>query len=516
MGVGVAVAMDGTLGRSAGTFAGCRPSLRPHGSEPDEAFYAFERKVVHIEIGAIEALREAYGEILPPERRVLDLMSSWRSHLPYSGLGEVTGSGMNAAEMADNPQLDSCARPQPEPRAPCCRSPTRSFDAVVCAVSVQYLIAPVDGVRRRAPGARPGRTVRGVVLEPVLPDESGRDLARQRRRGPPLPGQGLPRAGRVRWTSSTSGGRAPTIRCTWSGARVDCPLAPSDLRSARIRPPATDRGGTSMKAAVLTSIPGELSDRGRRDRQAAARRGADPHGGRRAVPQRPPLHGGQVPLPDAHRARATSRPASSRRSARTSPTCSPATTSSPACRCSAATATTASPAARTSAAARTWWRRGFDGAPRLSLNGQPVVPVPRPVVVRRADARAPERGREDPQGHAARPGRAHRLRRHDRCRRGVQHRAGASRAARSRSSAAAASASTACRAPRSPAPSASSPSTWCRSKLELAEQFGATDLVDASKGDAVAAGAGAHRRRRRLLVRGHRPEGDDRAGVGRC
>ena len=36
-----------------------------------------------------------------------------------------------------------------------------------------------------------------------------------------------------------------------------------------------------------------------------------------------------------------------------------------------------------------------------------------------------------------------------------------------------------------PARHASSPSTWCASKLKLAEQFGATDLVDASKGDAV-------------------------------
>ena len=39
----------------------------------DEAFYAFERKVVHIEAGAIEALRAAYAEILPPQARVLDL-----------------------------------------------------------------------------------------------------------------------------------------------------------------------------------------------------------------------------------------------------------------------------------------------------------------------------------------------------------------------------------------------------------------------------------------------------------
>ena len=73
---------------------------------PDEAFYAYERKVVHIDEGAIEALREAYAEVLPAGGRVLDLMSSWRSHLPNTGLGDVVGLGMNVAEMEDNPQLD--------------------------------------------------------------------------------------------------------------------------------------------------------------------------------------------------------------------------------------------------------------------------------------------------------------------------------------------------------------------------------------------------------------------------
>jgi SAM-dependent methyltransferase len=110
---------------------------------PDEGFYAYERKVVHIEVGAIEALREAYAELLAPEARVLDLMSSWRSHLPYSGLGEVVGLGMNAAEMTDNPQLDSFVVHNLN-REPTLPFDDASFDAVVCAVSVQYLTRPVE------------------------------------------------------------------------------------------------------------------------------------------------------------------------------------------------------------------------------------------------------------------------------------------------------------------------------------------------------------------------------------
>ena len=108
----------------------------------DARFYAIERKVVHIEPGAIAALRAFYASVLAPGAVVLDLMSSWRSHLP-DGLGEVTGLGMSAAEMADNPQLSSFVVHDlnREPRLP---FDDASFDAVVCAVSVQYLIRPVE------------------------------------------------------------------------------------------------------------------------------------------------------------------------------------------------------------------------------------------------------------------------------------------------------------------------------------------------------------------------------------
>src|SRR3712207_2104071 len=71
----------------------------------DARFYAYERKVVHLEAGAIEALRTYYARALPPGGAVLDLMSSWRSHLPAGAT--AVGLGMNAAEMADNPQLSS-------------------------------------------------------------------------------------------------------------------------------------------------------------------------------------------------------------------------------------------------------------------------------------------------------------------------------------------------------------------------------------------------------------------------
>jgi SAM-dependent methyltransferase len=120
----------------------------------DALFYSVARKVVHLEPGAIEALRAVYAERFSAGATVLDLMSSWRSHLP-DGLSRVVGLGMNAEEMAANPQLDEWVvhDVNREPRLP---FPVGSFDAVACAVSVQYLVHPFEvfsDVRRvLAPG----------------------------------------------------------------------------------------------------------------------------------------------------------------------------------------------------------------------------------------------------------------------------------------------------------------------------------------------------------------------------
>lgn len=121
----------------------------------DARFYALERKVVHIGPGAIEALRGRYAELLPRGEPVLDLMSSWRSHLP-EGVGPVVGLGMNASELADNPQLDSWLVHDlnRDPRLP---FGPAAFAGATCAVSVQYLTRPeavfADVLRVLRPGA---------------------------------------------------------------------------------------------------------------------------------------------------------------------------------------------------------------------------------------------------------------------------------------------------------------------------------------------------------------------------
>jgi SAM-dependent methyltransferase len=122
----------------------------------DDEFYRIARKVVHIDDGAIAALGRLYAEVLPASGRLLDLMSSWRSHLPEGmGAADVVGLGMNAEEMADNPQLTRFVvhDVNQDPRLP---FGDAEFDGAACAVSVQYITHPLRLFREVARVLRPG------------------------------------------------------------------------------------------------------------------------------------------------------------------------------------------------------------------------------------------------------------------------------------------------------------------------------------------------------------------------
>jgi hypothetical protein len=110
---------------------------------PDAEFYRFERLVTHIDDAAVAAVTQLYRQLLPPGGAILDLMSSWVSHLPAEvTYGRVAGLGMNARELAQNPRLTEYMvqdlNEQPE-----LLYPDEFFDAAVICVSVQYLTQPV-------------------------------------------------------------------------------------------------------------------------------------------------------------------------------------------------------------------------------------------------------------------------------------------------------------------------------------------------------------------------------------
>jgi SAM-dependent methyltransferase len=121
------------------------PELRRRMDESDdELFYEYPRFVVHIDDSAIADVGEIYGRLLPKNGEILDLMSSWRSHLPQAlEPKRVVGLGLNRAEMADNPALTDIMihNVNRQPRLP---FDDASFDGAVMTVSVQYLTRPIE------------------------------------------------------------------------------------------------------------------------------------------------------------------------------------------------------------------------------------------------------------------------------------------------------------------------------------------------------------------------------------
>ncbi|GMN42633.1 hypothetical protein TIFTF001_011839 [Ficus carica] len=116
-----------------------RTKLNPYS---DRDFYAYPRFVTHVDDGFISTLTELYRQRLRPEYEVLDLMSSWVSHLPGEvKYKRVVGHGLNAEELSKNPRLDYFFVKDLNVDQKL-ELESSSFDAVLCTVSVQYLQQP--------------------------------------------------------------------------------------------------------------------------------------------------------------------------------------------------------------------------------------------------------------------------------------------------------------------------------------------------------------------------------------
>ena len=137
------------------------PSLPPaafrRADESDDAqFYTWPRLVHHIDEGARAAVTALYRAHLAEGDDVLDLMSSWVSHLPPElALGRVAGLGMNGRELAENPRLTNRAV-QDLNANPVLPYADGAFDAALCCVSVQYLTRPAEVFAEVGRVLRPG------------------------------------------------------------------------------------------------------------------------------------------------------------------------------------------------------------------------------------------------------------------------------------------------------------------------------------------------------------------------
>ena len=114
---------------------------------PDEEFYRTPRLVTHLDDRAIAAVTQLYRELFPPGGELLDLMSSWVSHLPTEiEYRRVIGLGMNEVELRRNESLDSYVvqNLNTNPGLP---FGDAEFDGAGICVSIDYLIRPVEVLR---------------------------------------------------------------------------------------------------------------------------------------------------------------------------------------------------------------------------------------------------------------------------------------------------------------------------------------------------------------------------------
>lgn len=147
------------------------PFQRP--DETDDAqFYIQPRLVNHIDDRAIRATTELFREYLPANGAILDLMSSWVSHLPSDArYNRVAGIGMNETELRENPQLTDYAvqNLNQNPQLPYADG---SFDGGMVTVSVQYLTNPIAVYRDVARVLRPGAPFLTVFSNRMFPTKA--------------------------------------------------------------------------------------------------------------------------------------------------------------------------------------------------------------------------------------------------------------------------------------------------------------------------------------------------------
>jgi SAM-dependent methyltransferase len=121
----------------------------------DAGFYAVPRLVHHLDGACRAEISALYARFLQPGLRVLDLMSSWASHLPAEPEVFVAGLGMNAEELAANPRLGERVVKDLNDRTGLPWADGQ-FDLVVCTASIEYLVKPAGVMKEVRRVLRPG------------------------------------------------------------------------------------------------------------------------------------------------------------------------------------------------------------------------------------------------------------------------------------------------------------------------------------------------------------------------
>src|SRR6476659_436314 len=109
--------------------------------QDDAEFYTYPRLVTHIDESAIDAVGSLYGR-MHIVGDVLEIMSSWVSHF-HMPPRSLTVLGMNPVELDAN-QMATARVVHDLNQDPALPFVDASFAAVVCCVSVDYLVRPIE------------------------------------------------------------------------------------------------------------------------------------------------------------------------------------------------------------------------------------------------------------------------------------------------------------------------------------------------------------------------------------
>lgn len=123
---------------------------------PDTGFYTRPRLVQHIDDTAADMVRQIYSRFLLNDMKILDLMSSWQSHLPEtSGSHHVTGLGLNKEELQYNETLQDHLVHDLNANG-LIPYDDDTFDLMLCSLSVEYLMNPFQIFNEAARILKPG------------------------------------------------------------------------------------------------------------------------------------------------------------------------------------------------------------------------------------------------------------------------------------------------------------------------------------------------------------------------
>ena len=125
--------------------------------------------MTHIDDYAIESLAKYYSENLESNTNLVDLCSSWISHLPKTlDFSQVIGIGMNEQELQKNSRLTKYYVHDLNKNPELKMIPDESIDTVLCAVSVDYLIRVSYTIKGKNPNGYLSLNICGYLIITAL------------------------------------------------------------------------------------------------------------------------------------------------------------------------------------------------------------------------------------------------------------------------------------------------------------------------------------------------------------